>query len=306
MTGTATAPSLFGSLARLAHFTKVMYKPHYLLYAIIWVLALEGTAAVAAQPDSAWRPSGATVVRIVVVAVTLLYLRMLDEQKDVAYDRVHNPDRPLVTGAVLATELRSAMAVLAVVVIGLSLGLSFRSALLIAAVLAYGLALWAMERLSESLRSGIVLNLAVTYPIQLLVIAYVLLSAIDTGDIQVDWRITAIALVSTGVFLSFEVARKTSRLDRPGQHLYSQVVGPIGSAVAALLLAAAAVAAHLTLIRPVTTAPTVVEWMPLALLLIPAAATWQFVRADRPEHPVLPAVGFTLAIYLNLIVLSLL
>ncbi|WP_194819073.1 UbiA family prenyltransferase [Nocardia sp. XZ_19_385] len=305
MTGTSTAPALFASLARLAHFTKVMYKPHYLLYAIIWVLALEGTAAVVAQPGTPWRPTGATVVRIAVVAITLLYLRMLDEQKDLEYDRLHNPDRPLVTGAVSASELRFAMAVLAAVAIGLSLTLSLRSALLIAAVLAYGLALWAMERLSESLRTGILLNLAVTYPIQLLVIAYVLGSGIDTGEVRADWRIAATALVSTGVFLSFEVARKTTRANRPGELLYSRTLGPIGSAITALLLAATAVAAYLTLIRPVLTAPVVLEWIPLALLVIPAAATWQFVRSDRTEHPVLPAVGFTLALYLSLIVLAL-
>ncbi|MEV0250956.1 hypothetical protein AB0H76_30475 [Nocardia sp. NPDC050712] len=305
MTETAAAPGLFTSVARLAHFTKVMYKPHYLLYAIIWVLALEGTAAAIAPPETPWRPGGATVVRIAVVALTLLYLRMLDEQKDLDYDRVHHPDRPLVTGAVSAAELRWAMAVIAAITIGLSSSLAPRSALLIAAVLAYGLALWGLEQLSESLRTGILLNLAITYPIQLLVIAYVLVSGVDTGDIQSGWRATVVALVSTGVFLSFEVVRKTTREDRPGELLYSHALGPAGSAVTALLLAVGAVAAYLLLIRPYLAAPAVLEWIPLALLAIPAVATGKFLRAGPSEHPVVPAVAFTLLLYLTLIALAL-
>ncbi|MFC9895186.1 hypothetical protein ACFVMC_16000 [Nocardia sp. NPDC127579] len=305
MTETGTAPGLFVSIARLARFTRVMYKPHYLVYAIIWVLALEGMAAAVAPPESPWRPSGATVVRIVVVAIALLYLRMLDEQKDLDYDRVHNPDRPLVTGAVSAAELRWAMGVLGAVSIALSLALSVRSALTIAAVLGYGLALWAMERGSERMRTGILLNLAITYPIQLLVIAYVLLSAIDTGDIEPSGRATAVALVSTGVFLSFEVVRKTAREDRPGELLYSQPLGPAGSAVVALLLAIGAVTAYLLLLRPALAAPVPLEWIPVALLVIPVGATWRFLRGRDIEHPVLPAVAFTLLCYLSFIALAL-
>ncbi|MEV0760588.1 hypothetical protein [Nocardia sp. NPDC050435] len=298
MTGTGVATGLFTSLTRLAHFTRVMYKPHYLLYAIVWVLALEATAAAVAQPDTPWRPSAATAVRIAVVALTLLYLRMLDEQKDLDYDRVHHPDRPLVTGAVSAAELRAAMAVLALACLALSLTLSLRSAVLIAAVLAYGLALWAMEQRWKPLRTSVLLNLAVTYPIQFLVIAYVLLSALDTGDLAPSWRAaTAVTLISTGVFLSFEIARKTTRTPHPGELLYSHPLGPTGSALTALLCATLASTAYATLVGPGA-------WIPLALLAIPATATYQFLRTPRPAHPILPAVAFTLLLYLTLIALA--
>ncbi|MGW0247801.1 UbiA family prenyltransferase [Nocardia goodfellowii] len=297
MTGTGSA--LLTSIARLAHFTKVMYKPHYLLYAIVWVLALEGTAALLAQPDTAWRPTGATALRIVVVAITLLYLRMVDEQKDLDYDRVQHPDRPLVTGAVSATELRAAMAVLAIAAMAISLTFSPRSAVLLAAVLAYALLLWGSEQRSNALRTNVLLNLAITYPIQFLVISYVVVSAADTGELRLEWRTAAVALISTGVFLHFEVARKTTRDQRPGELLYSNALGPTGSALTVLLLAGFAVASYIVLVRPLATGS--LAWIAVALMLLPAAATWRFVRSSRPEYPVLPAVAFTLLFYLTLI-----
>ena len=170
------------SLARIARFTAVMYKPQYLLYGILWVLALEACAAHLSGVQ--WHPGSATVVRICVVVIVLLFLRMVDEQKDLGYDRVYNPDRPLVTGAVSAADLRAAMSVIAVVAVVLSLLLSLGSAITIAAVLAYGLGLWAIESMVPALRGTIIVNLVITYPVQLLVTAYVVVSAIDTGQAE--------------------------------------------------------------------------------------------------------------------------
>ncbi|MTE14553.1 hypothetical protein GLP40_17515 [Nocardia sp. CT2-14] len=291
------------SVGRIARFTKVMYKPHYLLYGILWVLALEGTAALLTKPDVAWHPGGATAARVGVVAIVLLYLRMVDEQKDLEYDRVHNPDRPLVTGAVSALELRSAMAVIAVVSIGGSLALSVRSAVAITAVLAYGLILWGLERLSETVRTNIMLNLVVTYPVQLLVTAYAVLSAIDTGEAADHGRVAAVAVVFAGAFLQFEFARKTSRIARPGEMYYSNALGAIGSAAASVLCALAAAVCEIAAAKPWewSGAAAVIGWMPLALTVIPAIGAWRFVRSRDEEYPVVPAVLFILTLYLTLI-----
>ncbi|WP_431949474.1 hypothetical protein [Nocardia lijiangensis] len=291
------------SARRVARFTAVMYKPHYLLYGILFVLALEGMAALVSQPEVPWRPSWATMLRIVVVAFVLLYLRMVDEQKDLDYDRVHNPDRPLVTGAVSAGELRAAMGAIAVGTIGASLVLSVASGVAIAAVLAYGVFLWAVERRSAAVRDDILLNLVVTYPVQLLVAAYVLVSAIDTGEVAAGWQTAAVVAIFAGAFLQFEFARKTARERRPGEHLYSNRLGVAGSVAAILGFAALAVAVDLALVRPWedSGARAVIAWIPPALLLIPAYGEWRFVRSDEPEHPILPAVAFVLALYLALI-----
>lgn len=292
--------SPLGSARRVARFTAVMYKPHYLLYGVLFVLALEGTAALVSQPDMPWRPGWATVLRIVVVAFVLLYLRMVDEQKDLDYDRVHNPDRPLVTGAVSAGELRAAMGVIAVGVVGASLVLSASSAVAIAVVLAYGVFLWALELRSAAVRDDILLNLVVTYPVQLLVAAYVLVSARDTGEVAARWRTAAVVVVFAGAFLHFEFARKTARERRPGEHLYSNRLGVAGSAGAILGFAVLAVVVELALVQPWEW-HTVVAWIPLALLLIPIYGEWRFLRSSESEHPVLPAVAFVLALYVALI-----
>ncbi|PXX60186.1 hypothetical protein DFR70_11026 [Nocardia tenerifensis] len=289
------------SAARIARFTAVMYKPHYLLYGVLWVLGLEGTASLVTQPDSEWRPTGATVVRIVVVAFVLLYLRMVDEQKDLEYDRVHNPDRPLVTGAVSAVELRVAMGLIAVGAVAGSLALSVGSAVMITVAMAYGLVLWGLERLFDTVRTGILVNLVVTYPVQLLVTGYVVVSAIDTGEVRAHWRAAAVAAVFAGAFLQFEFARKTSRERRPDELLYSNALGPNGSAAASLLCAAAAVVVDLVLVRPWDHSVSLIAWLVVALLLIPAIGAWKFVRGDRTEYPIGPAVVFILALYLTLI-----
>lgn len=300
----ASSPGLLDSVVRIGRFTAVMYKPHYVLYGVLWVLALEGTAALVSQPDSPWRPTGSTVLRIVVVAFVLLYLRMVDEQKDLDYDRVHNPDRPLVTGAITATELRAAMTVIAIGAIAASLTLSAISALMIAAVLAYGLVLWGLERLSVTIRTDILVNLAVTYPVQLLVTAYVILSAADTGAVRVTWKTAAVALIFAGAFLQFEFARKTSRTPRVDEHYYSNALGPIGSTAFGLLCAAVAVLTDVVLVQPWTysSAQAVVAWIPLALLLLPIWGALKFLRGTRPDYPVLPAVLFILTLYIVLIV----
>ncbi|WP_327096255.1 hypothetical protein OIE68_41105 [Nocardia vinacea] len=301
--GTSSS-GLFDSVVRVFRFTAVMYKPQYLLYGVLWVLALEGTAALVSQPDSAWHPTGSTVLRIVVVAFVLLYLRMVDEQKDLDYDRVHNPDRPLVTGAISAGELRAAMGVIAVGAIAASLTLSVVSALMIAAVLAYGLALWGLERLSATIRTDILANLAVTYPVQLLVTAYVVLSAADTGEVRAIWKTAAVALIFAGAFLQFELARKTSRTPRTDEHFYSNALGATGSTAFGLLCAAVAAATDIALVQPwtYTSAQAVIAWIPSALLVLPIWGAVKFVRGSKPDYPVLPAVLFILTLYTALIV----
>ncbi|TQM25602.1 UbiA family prenyltransferase [Nocardia bhagyanarayanae] len=308
MSSDVRSPSPLGSARRVARFTAVMYKPHYLLYGILFVLALEGTAALVSQPDTPWRPGSATVLRIVVVAFVLLYLRMVDEQKDLDYDRVHNPDRPLVTGAVSAGELRAAMGVIAVGAIGASLGLSVSSAVAIAVVLAYGVFLWALERRSAAVRDDILLNLVVTYPVQLLVAAYVLVSASDTGEVAAGWQTAAVVAIFAAAFLQFEFARKTARERRPGEHLYSNRLGVAGSIAAILGFAVLAVAVELAVVRPWEYSGwrSMITWIPLALLSIPVYGEWRFLRSDEPDHPVLPAVGFVLALYVALIAQALL
>ncbi|WP_280369140.1 hypothetical protein [Nocardia wallacei] len=289
---------------RLARFTRARYEPHYLLYAVLFTLALEATAALVSHPDAPWRPAGATVVRIVVVAFVLLYLRMVDEQKDLDYDRAHHPDRPLVTGAVRAADLRVAMVLIAAGAIAGSLALSVNSAVTIAAALAYGLALCGLERVSATVRDAIMVNLAVTYPVQLFIIGYLVVSAIDTGQVASGWPAAAVAVLFAGAFLQFEFARKTARAPRPGEWFYSNALGAAGSTAAGVACAVIAVACDLILVRPWTfdVPGALVAWIPPVLLVLPLWGAIRFARAPRDEpYPLVPAVLFVLTLYAALI-----
>ncbi|WP_338079663.1 hypothetical protein [Antrihabitans stalactiti] len=294
---------MISSLQRVAHFIVVMYKPHYMVYGVLWVLALEGTAAVATAGPLPYRPGRDTVIRIVVVLLVLLYLRMVDEQKDLEYDRVHNPDRPLVTGAVSATELRASMAVLAAISVAASAFLSVGSVVVMCLTLLYGLFLWAAEAALPRVRDDIMLNLAVTYPVQLLVTAYVLVSAVDTGEVGSRWQAVAVVAVFAGAFLQFEFARKTSKVHAPSEHLYSNALGATGSATAIAVFAVVAVGAEVLLARPwqLDGAAAVFGWLPPVLLALPAVGLAKFLRTDRETFPLGPPVVFVLALYAVLI-----
>ena len=337
---TATGDRAFAG--RLVRFTAARYKPHYLLYGVLWVAAVEGTAALIGAPGSVWRPGGATAVRILVVVLVLLWLRMVDELKDFDYDREHHPDRPLVTGAVRAGDLYAGMGLIAVVTLAASCWWSLRSVVWLAAVLGYGLGLWALERASPAVHHSILLNLAVTYPIQLMLTGYVIGSALDTGQVAWSARLVALPLIFAGAFLHFEAARKTAAGPRPGEAYYSNVLGATGAAAVTLGLAGFAVLAYWVTVRAweFHGGRAVAAWTAVGLLVLPVASTVRFAgftRArrhpaapffrirtlfparkgvripkksatgggDRPgegEYPVLPAVAFVMLLYVDLIV----
>ncbi|MCH0560668.1 hypothetical protein [Streptomyces sp. MUM 16J] len=282
--------------ARLGRFVLHMFRPHiYVTYGLLWVLALESSAV--AATGTAWRPSGATWLRVVSVVLALLFLRMLDEQKDLAYDREQHPDRPLVTGAVSTTELRGAMAGITAVVTGLNAALSAAAALLILTALGYGLFLAVLERLSPAVRDRQLLNLAVTYPVQVLLGCYVYGSLVAAGTVPADWRGPVLLALCAGVFLHFEFARKTRWEAPSGARLYSAELGPRRSAAAAAGCAAVAVGCEALLLAP--RGPLAL--LPCAAAGLPLWGSRRFLAAGRGAWPVPAAMGFVVATFLALI-----
>ncbi|MFC0432002.1 hypothetical protein [Kutzneria buriramensis] len=272
-----TAPA-----SRLWGFVLVRFRPHiYVTYGVLWSLALEAVAS------DHWRPSPATAVRATSVVLSLLFLRVLDEQKDLGYDRAHHPDRPLVTGAISVRELRTAMVFLALSVLALNSLLSALSVVLSLLVLGYGLVLAAVERRSAAVRDDLLLNLAVSYPVQLLISCYLYVS-LTAG---VDWRVVPVVVVFACVFLHFEFARKTRWHGVPGERLYSAVLGPALSGTVTLCWAVAAVA----FIVALTT-----TWF-VVLLVPPVLAARRFLAGASECWPLRPAMAFVLFSYLFLI-----
>lgn len=281
--------------ARLGRFVLRMFRPHvYVTYGVLWVCALEGSAV--ALSGTAWRPAPATAVRAVSVVLALLFLRMLDEQKDLDHDRVHHPDRPLVTGAITAGELRGAMTAVTAVVAGLNAALSPVAVVLVLLPLAYALLLPALEHASAAVRERPLLNLAVTYPVQVLLGVYVYVSAAASGTVGADWRAVPLLALCAGVFLHFEFARKTAWRSADAR-LYSSVLTPAGSAAVALALAACAVVCDVLLFRPAT----VTGLLPCLAALIPAVAGRRFLTERRGGWPLPAAMAYVVVTYLALV-----
>lgn len=280
--------------ARLASFVATRFTPPvYVSYGILWALSLE--AAVSALTGTPWRPTWLTVLRAVSVVFALLFLRMLDEQKDLAYDRIHNPSRPLVTGAVSLTDLRSSMAVLAVLGFAVNLFVSLTSALVYLGILAYGLLLAVAEGFYPRLADDPLPALFAAYPVQIVVTAYLLVSV----GAPLSWGVLAVLIAYAGAFLHFEFARKTS-WSGGGDRFYSEFLGPIGSALAACSCAAAAFAGLLFICLPHGLAAL----LPL-LVAVPAIwGTTTFLLRRSGDWPTAPAMAVILATHVALLVVG--
>jgi hypothetical protein len=304
-----TTRSVRHSAGRLGAFVLRMFRPQvYASYGVLWALALEGSAVLIAGTGRGWSPSWRTAVRAGTLVLILLFLRMADEQKDLDYDRVHHPDRPLVTGAISGAELRAGMAVIVVLIAGANAAVSRLSIPLALAAPGYAVLLALLERRSARIRDSQLLNLAVTYPVQVIAGVYVYLSLADCGTVSIGWRVLPLLLVFAGTFLHFEFARKTERDPAPDQRMYSAtVLGPVGSGLAALTSAAVAVAAGLLLFRPwrMTGGDAVAAWLPYAAVAFPVLGGWRFFGGRQRAWPVLPAMGFIVFCYLALIVAAL-
>lgn len=288
------------TLRRLGHFTLAVFTPHvYVTYAVLWVLALEGSASLLAHRP--WHPSPGTAVRAVSVVLTLLYLRMADEQKDLEYDRVHNPERPLVTGEIGRGELRGAMVVIAIALVALNVRLPAAALAVLVADLGYALLLVVLERRSRRVRDGLLVNLAITYPVQVLISVYVYLSAGGGAGL----RAVLLLAIFVCVFLHFEFARKTAWAGPDGARLYSGVIGPQRSARTAAGFTAATALLTLALFRPwhaigAGALAASAAYAPYVALAFPAAGLVLFTRRRVVAWPVPLAMGFVVCDYLAL------
>ncbi|MFF9409523.1 hypothetical protein ACF1B0_28985 [Streptomyces anandii] len=283
--------------ARLARFVLRVFRPRvYVTYGLLWTLALESSAV--SLTGTPWRPSGATWVRVASVVLALLFLRMLDEQKDLEYDRVHHPDRPLVTGAITTAELRAGMAASAAVVTGLNAALSPAAVLLVLAALGYGLLLALVENLSAAVRERPLLGLAVAYPVQVLLGCYVYGSTAAAGTVTADWRGAVLLALCACVFLHFEFARKTAWETRPGERLYAAVLGPRRSAAVTAALAAGAVVCQIVLFLPDGPAGL----LPCLTAALPAWGLRRFLTVRSGGWPMPAAAGFVAGTHLALTV----
>lgn len=298
----------------LAEFVQDVYAPGlHIAFAAAWYAALDGGLHVV--NGLAWQPGWYLATGSAIFFVVLLFLRILDEWKDLEYDKVHNPDRPLVRGVVTLPDLYWFLAFTAFVAVGLQLltpaGVSTELPLgILVADLAYGLFLVGLERISPSVRDRMMLNLVVTYPVNVALSFHA--SAAFLGRTGGAWNPRVFLLIGgfAMAFLHYEFARKISwpQHAKQGKRLYSAALGVVPALLLAVGFALGSIAAVVALLAPATP----LGFAPAAALLpvVPGVRKFLALRGQKtiqkPSAPLTPfAMMFLVLFYSTLILTSL-
>jgi hypothetical protein len=244
------------------------------LFAVGWAYGVTGLFALTGPPAGPWRPSPWTAVAALTIALDMLLMRIVDDIRDLPYDRVHNPERPLAAGVVTRSSLLRWYAGIAALLVLLNV-FDRWAALVIAVQLLYALLLL----LPGPDPGRLVLTLVLSSPVQVLLHLYLYTIHLRTTGGGFDpsfW--TALAVVSLAT-LHLEVAKKITRAPRPGERTYVTGFGLRGT-VAVALLSAVAATLVLGLAAPWSKLSelSVLTLLPLAF---PALAWWRFRRAER-------------------------
>jgi 4-hydroxybenzoate polyprenyltransferase len=274
-----TLPFKQRRVARLLAFAIETHPPLvYALIAIGWSYSVMGALLAGSGAPTPW---GMPVMALVFFLV-LLYLRALDEIKDLPYDRLHHPERPLVRGAVRVPEVAGFAAAVAAVVLALCAWLSPGVAAFAAGQMLYGLGLLVLERHWRRFRESVLLNLVITFPV----------SAALNGLVAVQLHaqglplheLATVVLMHVAFFLHMEFGRKLAwpRHRQLGELSYAEPLGVPGAAAVCALLGGAGVALAVHRLA----AAGGWAWLP-ALALVPSAIGFvHFVRGrDAVDAP---------------------
>jgi 4-hydroxybenzoate polyprenyltransferase len=82
------------------------------LFAVCWAYGVTGLFALTDRAAALGGPG--TALAAPTIALDMLLMRIVDDIRDLPYDRAHNPDRPLVRGAVTVPALLRCYAAVAV------------------------------------------------------------------------------------------------------------------------------------------------------------------------------------------------
>jgi 4-hydroxybenzoate polyprenyltransferase len=236
--------------------------------------------------------------------LVLLFLRAIDEIKDLDYDRLHKADRPLVRGDVGVGEVWALAALVACAVQLLDLALDPVLTLFTSVNISYGLFLLVLERNSRSFRESILLNLVVTFPVSaaLNFFAWLYLSTAGQAP-HAEFALPVIAAY-IAAFLHFEFGRKLKwpHLAESGENGYALALGSGGALLVCLALGVAACVtatwAHMQ------HGAQLLAWLPWIALLPSLAGMRRFFTERALHRELKPYFALFLVLYFtaNLVV----
>lgn len=289
-------------LQRFWFFVVTRYSPlKYVPYCALWVMSLQ---AVGAQVMLGGVHPGALVyLRCASAAfMILLFLRVVDEIKDLDFDRVHNPTRAFASGRVPLSEAPAYLVLIAAAVVVLLL---WHATLIMVAlaIMALSLFLLFVDRRYEAFANSMFPNIALAIQLKTSLTVFVLLSLVETHPLALERALSVVAAY-LAAYLHWEIIRKIQwpSAAKPGERLYSHEAGVLGSYVisVALLLVA------LGLARQVLERSGHEQqqgWM-LAPLAWVVPAAWRLFRARgrRTQIGVFGLLAYLSFLAINLIV----
>ncbi|MEV7617163.1 hypothetical protein [Streptomyces sp. NPDC089799] len=283
-------------IRRLALFVRGSYPlPLAAVFAAAWAVGATGLYAATDPRAHDWRPGWGTAVAAVTVVVDLLLLRAADDLRDLPYDRVHNPGRPLARGAVRPRDLVVLMAVGAAGLLLLNSG-NRPAQLLLAAQFAYTAALVGAE-----LRSGwppgdaVVLSVLLSSPIQIVLNLYLYAVFLHDTGLSAGRRALPVLAVLLLAATHHELARKLVRDPAARERTYVHVFGLRTTTALAVGFAAASTAVSLAVLRPWsagTAGHGAWGWLVLLPAVVVARAAWSFTRGGAARWPLRATVGY--------------
>lgn len=223
---------------KLAIFFKDSYAPllHIAYFALLF-LSFQG-ACLLLLGDS-WTLSWPSLIGIFYLFSINFLIRAADEIKDFDYDRLHNPDRPLVRGIMTQRDLWIWMVVSGLIGMGANALLSPGLALFAGIHAVYAFTLIAIEKVFPSLGDSLFLSMLITFPINVLMNVYTYYLSAHTQGMQTDPRtLTLLLVLFSAAFLHYEFARKTvfPKHFKEGMRVYSSKLGTKNTVYLSLFL----------------------------------------------------------------------
>ena len=170
--------------------------------------------------------------------------------RDLEYDRVVNPGRPLPSGLVRQRDLAALVAAGSALLLLLN---AARGGALVMLVIAMGytaLVIGLELRAGWPHRDRLVLQVAVNLPILTLFSLYVYAGFLRAEHLRPSPVGPAAVLAVTLAALAMELGRKTTRRPRPGERTYVTLLGASGTSYAALAAAAGGTGIVLVALTP--------------------------------------------------------
>lgn len=296
--------------AKFALFSRVVYAPGiHVGYSVLVFVVVDGLSRLLSHtlPQGRWAFGTHALIAISVLFLLLLQIRAADEIKDFEYDKVFNPERPLVTGALTTADMWTFIAASSSLALMLSSLLGEMTLAIVFFTSIYTVTLIFVERMSERVRDGLFLNMLVTFPVNLLCNAVVYTAYCNQTAATFEFvALAQVLFVPALSFLHFEFAKKTSWPQHAvhGKRLYSEVLGTRPALFIIVLLALAAPSSLLLFSPPLETLSqniaAVLLFVPVIVLAVGLLKFWQIRAEAQTRKPTIlaPFAMMTMALFL--------